>query len=117
MKVFREVRLHASDGRLFWRPNSAGYTTTLADAGLYDAGTWTNTEHSVEVGAAPLLRVELNAARDRLARLERMWREAMRPDVCNPEDFGPHAHRGPWERVKGSDGASRCAACGLVSGK
>ena len=41
----------------------------------------------------------------------------MDTDCMGPGEPNPEVHRGPWERVPGSDQAHRCAACGRVSGK
>lgn len=38
-------------------------------------------------------------------------------DCQGPDVPDPTRHRGPWERIPGSDQASRCTACGGVSGK
>ena len=55
---------------LYWCPNNAGYTSDVAHAGLYEKGTWTNTEHSVEVDPRPLIEARVASIKEELALLE-----------------------------------------------
>ena len=77
MKVFREVKREHRPGRgRWWCPKGNGYTSILANAGLYDRERRDEDEKWMQTPAVPLLEAEIVRLREQLAAVEKLLEEA-----------------------------------------
>ena len=79
MKVFREVKREHRPGRgRWWCPKGAGYTSVIANAGLYDRERHVGMEDATwsQIPAVPLLEAEIVRLREQLAAVEKLLKEA-----------------------------------------